>query len=106
MTTTVERLAERCPDCDDPLYRVKGRRVAVCASCNTGRLMVTPRRWTRIAWQIVALLSAATLVLALAAIGLALPPRVMLAIGIAAGLAVALYGVWIMAGAIYDERKP
>lgn len=70
--------------------------------------MVTPReprRLHRLAWQAVALLSASTVVLALAALGLALPPRVMLAVGIAGGLCVAAVGVWIMAGALYDSTR-
>lgn len=123
MSPAVERLTEPCRACGGPVYLVSGiAGRAKCSQCGGEYLVAqtavgeqlrgpvfTPpamqRRWSRVAWQAVALLSAATVVLALASLGLALPPRVMLAVGIAGGLCMAAVGVWIMAGDLFDRHR-
>lgn len=105
----VTRFEKPCLSCGCPVYQIDNQ-PPKCSHCGQ---IVPPEApetargggWSRVAWQMAAVFAATAVVLVLAAVGLMLPPRVMLAAGVGAGLSGAAWGVWSMAGAIYDERR-
>lgn len=113
---TVRRLEEPCRQCGSPIYQL-GTGAPKCSHCGLTVLqwdaaaddapMVTPARdrWRSAGLQLAVTFLALAAILLLAAIGLALPPRLMLAVGFGVIVTGAVAGIWLAAGELVAEWR-